>query len=115
MLLYPEGEAHQMDTEESADEEFKSYVREKRTKATDDPLMWWKYNGELRYPKLARAARHILSTPSTSTASERIFSKAGFIANKMRCSLLPKNVDLLVFLAHNLKQFDPEEKHEIDD
>ncbi|CAM4609835.1 unnamed protein product [Leuciscus chuanchicus] len=37
---------------------------------------------------------------------KRIFSKAGFIVNKSRSCLLPKNVDMLVFLAHNIKKVD---------
>ena len=67
------------------------------------PLEWWKKN-EDRYPQLSRAAKRIHSIPATSTSSERIFSKAGFIINKKRSALLPRNANRLIFLAHNLKR-----------
>ncbi|KAK1875359.1 Zinc finger BED domain containing protein 1 [Dissostichus eleginoides] len=76
---------------------------EDRTKVDKGPLIWWKLNEE-RYPKLARAAKRIHSIPSTSTPSERIFSKAGFIVSKTRSSLLPDNTDKLVFLSHNMRR-----------
>lgn len=82
--------------------EVKYYLQD-RTKVDAGPLAWWGKN-EDRYPKLARAAKYLLSIPATSTPSERIFSKAGFIFNKTRSCLLPENVDKLVFLSHNLKR-----------
>lgn len=54
--------------------------------------------------ELSKAAKRIQSIPSTTTPSERIFSKAGFIISKTRSTLLPANVNKLVFLAHNLKR-----------
>ena len=83
----------------TAKTELKDFLRDK-SKARSGPLSWWKDNAP-RYPKLAKVAKRILSIPATSTPAERIFSKAGFIVNKNRSSLLPKNVDTLVFLAHN--------------
>lgn len=80
----------------------KAYIKD-YTKSNTGPLEWWQKNEE-RYPKLSRAAKRIHSIPSTSTPSERIFSKAGFIASKVRSALLPGNVHKLVFLAHNLKR-----------
>lgn len=91
------------DQERGGKEEIKDYLQD-RTKVETGPLAWWRKNEE-RYPKLARVAKHLLSIPATSTPSERIFSKAGFIVSKTRSSLLPKNVDKLIFLAHNLKRF----------
>ncbi|XP_073691495.1 E3 SUMO-protein ligase ZBED1-like [Garra rufa] len=83
-------------------EEMKNYLQD-RTKIDSGPLGWWKKNQD-RYPNLARVAKRLLCIPATSTPSERIFSKAGFIVNKARSCLLPKNVDMLVFLAHNTKK-----------
>ena len=40
--------------------------------------------------------------PSTSVPSERVFSATGNIATKKRGSLLPENVNCLVFLNKNL-------------
>ena len=87
--------------EEEQDEtsKMKAYLKD-FTKCNGGPLEWWKKN-EDRYPKLPRAARRFHSIPSTSTPSEMIFSKAGFIANKSRSALFSTNVNKLVFLAHN--------------
>ncbi|KAM3858642.1 E3 SUMO-protein ligase ZBED1-like [Diretmus argenteus] len=99
MLLASDEEEEQVDDENS---EMKAYLKD-FTKCSGGPLEWWQKNEE-RYPKLSRAARRIHSIPSTSTPSERIFSKAGFIANKARSALLPTNVNKLVFLAHNFRR-----------
>ncbi|XP_053346541.1 zinc finger BED domain-containing protein 4-like [Clarias gariepinus] len=90
--------------EEEQDEtsEMKVYLKD-FTKCNGGPLEWWKKNKD-RYPKLSRVAKRFHSIPSTSTPSERIFSKAGFIANKSRSALFPTNVNKLVFLAHNFRR-----------
>ena len=75
--------------------EMKAYLKD-FTKCNGGPLEWWQKN-EDRYPKLSRAARRLHSIPSTSTPSERIFSKAGFIANKSRSAPFPTSVNKLVF------------------
>ncbi|ROL45250.1 Lovastatin nonaketide synthase [Anabarilius grahami] len=92
-----------IDEEDHAEEkdELKMYLADK-TKVDSGPLAWWQKN-EHRYPKLAKAAKSLHCIPSTSTPSERIFLKAGFIV-KSRSSLLPNNVDKLVFLSHNMKK-----------
>ncbi|XP_073668771.1 zinc finger BED domain-containing protein 4-like [Paramisgurnus dabryanus] len=82
--------------------EMEQYLKD-TTKVLSGPLAWWKQNSD-RYPKLAFAAKHLLCVPATSTPSERIFSKAGYVVNKTRSSLLPENVDKLIFLAHNMKR-----------
>lgn len=87
---------------DSAKTEMEQYLRD-ATKLQSGPLAWWKQNSD-RYPKLAFAAKHLLCVPATSTPSEHIFSKAGYIVNKTRSSLLPENVDKLIFLAHNMKR-----------
>lgn len=99
MLLSSDEEEGQSEEEGS---EMKAYIKD-YTKSSTGPLEWWQKN-EDRYPKLSRAAKRIHSIPTTSTPSERIFSKAGFIASKARSALLPGNVNKLVFLAHNLKR-----------
>ena len=103
-LLLVDSDTDRSDGEEDGERrtgemELEEFLRES-SKAPSGPLAWWKENAS-RYPKLARAAKRLLAIPATSTPSERIFSKAGFIVNKHRSSLLPKNVDTLVFLAHN--------------
>ena len=87
---------------EEGGSEMKAYIKD-YTKSNTGPLEWWQKNEE-RYPKLSRAAKRIHSIPSTSTPSERIFSKAGFIISKTRSALLLSNANKLIFLAHNLKR-----------
>ena len=103
MLLSDDDEEKEdIDDSDSAKQEMEQYLSDK-SKFSSGPLAWWKNNTD-RYPKLALAAKHCLCIPATSTPSERIFSKAGYIVNKTRNALLPENVDTLVFLAHNLKR-----------
>ncbi len=72
--------------------------------------MFGEPNNEECYPKLARAAMRVYSIPATSTPLERTFSKAGFIVSKTRTSVLPNNVDKLVFLSHNMRRLRAEGK-----
>ena len=43
----------------------------------------------------------MLSMPSTSASSERVFSTAGRVVTSLRASLSPENVDALIFLHRN--------------
>ena len=47
-------------------------------------------------------ARKYLCIPATLVPSERAFSTAGNIVNAKRSCLLPKNTNILTFLAQNL-------------
>lgn len=62
-----------------------------------DPCKWWSLHS-LQFPRLSVIARRYLSSPATSVPSERVFSKAGIIVNKLRNSLHPDNVNRLVCL-----------------
>ena len=66
-----------------------------------DPLKWWCIEAK-HFPMLARLASKYLCACATSVASERVFSKAGYIANHFRARLSPDNVNRLVFLSKNL-------------
>ena len=63
-------------------------------------LQWWRVNKDC-FPSLARVARQLLSTPATSTPSERLFSTAGIACNRKRASLMPENLNMVVFLNKN--------------
>jgi hypothetical protein len=80
--------------------EVEKYLREPKCDKSTNPLEWWKIN-EAKFPTLAQVAREILCIPSTSTASERVFSTAGNIATTKRSLLKPELIDSLIFLAHN--------------
>ncbi|KAL2905793.1 putative AC transposase [Bienertia sinuspersici] len=76
-----------------------------------DILEYWKAQS-VSYPTLALMARDILAIPITSVASESAFSAGGRILNKLRSSLLPKNVEILVTTRSWLFGFEPEENDE---
>ena len=76
------------------------YLREKPAKMELSPLSWWKSNAD-RFPALASLAHKYLSVPATSAPSERVFSAAGNVVDKLRAALTAENVDALVFLHKN--------------
>ena len=56
------------------------------------------------YPRLAKLARKYLRICATSVPSKHVFSCAGWIVSDQRAKLLePDKVDIMVFLARNLK------------
>lgn len=85
--------------------EIKNYRSEPALNLAQSPLHWWKVN-EDKYPLLATFAKYILAIPATSVASERVFSTAGDIVTAQRATLQSNNVDMLIFLAKNLKPAD---------
>jgi len=62
--------------------------------------LFWKRNAK-QMPNLSHMARAILCIPLTSTPSERNFSIAGIIVNSKRSSLLPSNLDKILFIHNN--------------
>ena len=66
--------------------EYDLYLQEPRANRDIDPLIWWRTNG-VRYPKLAKVAQASLAIPSTSAASERVFSRARLAMPWNRCRL----------------------------
>ena len=78
-------------------------LAEARRYVDEDPLLWWSKTST-HYPNLTVFAKKYLAIPATSIPVERAFSMAGNIVNQKRACLLPENVNLLVFLAENLKQ-----------
>ena len=83
-------------------EEMKAYRSLNAISLQSDPLQWWKMNA-LNFPYLSRYARIFLAIPGSSTPSERVFSTAGNVIRPERACLTPDNVDILVFLKHNMK------------
>ena len=62
-------------------------------------LDFWRLN-HIKYPKLSSFALQILAVPSTSVASERLFSTAKRIININRASLSGESAELLVVLSN---------------
>jgi len=65
-----------------------------------DPLSWWKENRH-RYPRLSVLVEQYMCVPATSVPSERVFSAAGLVVNRLRSRLSPEHVDMLLFLRKN--------------
>eukprot|EP01022_Parablepharisma_sp_SALTPOND_P021195 TRINITY_DN4096_c0_g1_i1.p5 TRINITY_DN4096_c0_g1~~TRINITY_DN4096_c0_g1_i1.p5 ORF type:complete len:109 (+),score=13.38 TRINITY_DN4096_c0_g1_i1:694-1020(+) len=84
------------------EEEVKNYTEAESITVAESPLAWWNKNEE-KIPIISAMAQDILAIPATSTPSERVFSKIGNIVDKRRQQLSARNVDLLIFLAHNQK------------
>ena len=87
---------------DKVEREISQYKAEEEIGSTADPLMWRKLNHH-RLPTLSCLAKKFLCIPATSVPSERLFSNAGTIVDRRRCSLDPNNVDCLLFLHSNLK------------
>ena len=68
-----------------------------QSKSTDDPLWFWQVNGS-RYPLLAPVARFVLAIPATSVPSERLFSTAGLVMDRLCASMAPDMVQKILFL-----------------
>ncbi|KAK7157104.1 hypothetical protein R3I94_007001 [Phoxinus phoxinus] len=96
------GGASGLDIGAVLDQEMLIYESETPLPTDSNPLSWWK-TSRSRYPHLAELARRYLRIPGTSVRAERVFSTAGIIVNKKRSALDSENVDLLVFLANNLR------------
>ena len=77
-------------------DELKSYLLEPQDEE-GDPLDWWIAN-ENRFPRIALIAEKILAVPATSVPSERIFSTALILINKLRNRLAADLVDHIIFL-----------------
>lgn len=84
----------------AVEEDVQLYFSSKALPIDTDPLAWWSAHAS-EFPYLAVLARRYLCVPATSVPSERVFSCAGVIVNKLRASLSPSNVDCLIFLQKN--------------
>lgn len=104
LLLELEGSSeYKDDSIKNFKDEIFMYRKESRISTKDDPLLWWDLNKK-KYPLLSNYARCVLSIPATSIPCERLFSSSGYIVNKMRSSLSPGNVKLLVCLRNWLNK-----------
>lgn len=79
---------------------FQSLVEQTTMKFDSCPLAWWRTYAS-QFPDLAVVARSYLSVQATSCASERLFSKAGFIVSNRRSKLSREHVAMLTFMATN--------------
>ena len=85
----------------AVEKELDSFFKAQRTDRASDPLAFWHINKTF-YPFLGSLARKYLCPPCSSTASESEF-KIGKLIHQDRLSLLPRNLETLVFLKYNLR------------
>ena len=71
---------------DQVEKEIVQYKAEVEIDSTADPLAWWKLHHH-RYPLLSVLERKFLCITATSVPSERLFSEAGTIVDKKRCSV----------------------------
>lgn len=69
----------------------------------EDPIQFWKTHKSLLGP-LSELALKYACIPATSVPTEIMFFKAGKIESQRRYNLLPKNIDVLIFLNKNLRK-----------
>uniref|UniRef100_A0A1I8BX53 Dimer_Tnp_hAT domain-containing protein n=1 Tax=Meloidogyne hapla TaxID=6305 RepID=A0A1I8BX53_MELHA len=74
--------------------ELREYEGSERTQMHVDPLQWWHVN-EKKFPRY-------LSAPSTSVASEQLFSVARDVFGYRRSSLSPMTAEMLIFLHNSI-------------
>ncbi len=65
-----------------------------------DVLAWWKVR-EPVLPLLAEIARKYLCIPASSAPSDRLSSASGNVCTKLRSSLDPTNLEMIVYLHEN--------------
>lgn len=82
----------------SEDIELEQYLDLEEIQRFDDPLDYW-LGVKKTFPNLSIMALNYLSLLATSIPSERLFSTAGKIRTETRNKLLPKHVNMLVFLS----------------
>lgn len=96
--------ARQRDTvvSDSFETEYDSYIANQLLPLEADPLDYWRQHGSA-FPNIAKLARVYLAIPATEVESERVFSASGYAMGTRRCSLLPSNLEKIVFLNFNFK------------
>ena len=87
---------------EKVDQEMSIYLPLDQVDPSVNVLSWWQIQAT-KLPMIANVVKQILCVPTTSTPSERAFSKAGNLITKKRAQLKPGKVDMVLFLNTNMK------------
>jgi len=88
-----------------ADDEVGDYLKLPEIYYKNDPFAWWKDHAN-KLPTLATLARIYLPVPAASTASECLFSDAGYLLAAKRNSMKPELFKRMMFLKRNYNQFE---------
>lgn len=73
-------------TQQTVEEEFKSYCNILVEPQNTEPATWWKLN-QAKFPKLSQMAKDYLGIPASSVDAERAFSSSGRTVVPIRSSL----------------------------
>jgi hypothetical protein len=105
--MMAQNEDHQVELQRVLDE-FKAFVvqrgdksRERFKKKGYCPRSWWLLQGRNRYPNLYRIATRVLSVPTSSAASERVWIVFNLIHTRKRCRLKNSTVNQLAYVYVN--------------
>lgn len=90
------------DPRDIVQDEIEKYLYIPKLGMDDNPLKWWKEN-QGSFPNLVKLAKKYLAVQGSSVPCERVFSTGGNVISKRRCSLLPKNAEMQIFLHCNKK------------
>ena len=77
--------------------ELVSYILGSVISRLNSSLQWWKLHNT-KYPILVQVTKKILAIQTTSTSSERLWSKAGELCNAKRSQLGAKLIDKILFV-----------------
>ena len=81
--------------------EFDRATLQRQDAEGNDALQWWSQHAG-NYLLRAHVAQQYLSLPATSAQSERQFSAAGRLINKLCSRINPARVDAIIFLYKNM-------------
>lgn len=96
LLLGSDSPGSSIEDSDPVQDEVEDFFKQQQQPRDSSPLEWWKVNA-CRFPTLAVLARKYLAITATSTPAERVFSVAGLKVSRLRASLTPEHVDMLVF------------------
>lgn len=85
--------------------EIDEYLDEPTIDKCSDPIVWWTQHKHV-YSRMSALAAVYLFAPATSVYSERAFSEAGNVFTEKKSRLTPEHAETLIFLHHNLLQFE---------
>jgi len=71
----------------------------------NDPLSWWKSQGALRFPHLAKFVKNYLCIPATSAPSARVWSRALNILTIRRARMSDTVAESIIFTKENSRIF----------
>ena len=83
--------------------EILAYQKHKLPQSDDSTLLeYWQAN-ENRFPALSALVKQVFSVMATSSASERVFSHAGYVVSARRSNLSSHSVDSILFINSLLR------------